>query len=179
MQCNSIVPDNLKPTFSNFPPIFKKIDVCRKNFGEYKKNYDEENDLLENPQRKLISSFKLKIGTIITTLLNFCLSLGLQCTKKYRFVEYTLEKCFDIFFQFVVDARREGDENPHSGVVAETMKLFGNRSYGYQSMDRSRHTTTKYLGDEKTHEAMNAKFFKRLEVVKKDLNEKKIIEVNN
>ena len=49
----------------------------------------------------------------------------------------------------VVDARREGDENPHSGVVAETMKLLGNSSYGYQNMDR-----TKYLGDGKTHKAI-------------------------
>ena len=49
----------------------------------------------------------------------------------------------------MVDARREGDENPLSGVVAETMKLLGNSSYGYQIMDRSRHTITKYLNDEK------------------------------
>ena len=38
-------------------------------------------------------------------------------------------------------------------------------------MDRSRHTITKYLGDEKTHKAINEKFFKRLNVVKKDLYE--------
>ena len=51
----------------------------------------------------------------------------------------------------MVDARREGDENPLSGIVAETMKLSGNSSYGYQIMDRSKHTITKYLNDEKTH----------------------------
>ena len=88
----------------------------------------------------LISSFKLENGTIITPLLNFYLSLGLQCTKIYQFVEYTPRKCFINFVQFVVDARRERDENPHSGVVAAPMKLLGNSSYGYQIMDRSRHT---------------------------------------
>ena len=36
--------------------------------------------------------------------------------------------------QSAVDARREGDENPNSGVVAETMKLLANSSYGYQIM---------------------------------------------
>ena len=48
----------------------------------------------------------------------------------------------------MIDARREGDENPLSGIVAETMKLLVNSSYGYQIMDRSRHTITKYLNNE-------------------------------
>ena len=85
---------------------------------------------MKNPQRMLISSFKLENGTIITPLLKFFLSLGLQCTEIYRFVDYTPRKCFKNFVQSVVDARREGDENPYSGVVAETMKLLGNSSYG-------------------------------------------------
>ena len=69
--------------------------------------------------------------------------------------------------QSVVAARR-GDENPYCGVVAETMKLLDNSLYGYQIMDRSRHTITEYLGDEKTHKAKNEKLFKRLNVRKKD-----------
>ena len=63
--------------------------------------------------------------------------------------------CFNNFVQSVVDARREGDENLFSGVVAETMKLLGNSSHGYQIMDESRHTITKYLNDENTHKAIN------------------------
>ena len=106
----------------------------------------------------LISSLKLENGTIIRLLLNFYLSLGLQCTKFCQFVEYTPRKCFNNFVQSVVDARREGDENPHSGVVAETMKLLGNSSYCYQIMDRSKHTITKNLGGEKTHKAINENF---------------------
>ena len=46
-------------------------------------------------------------------------------------------------------------------------------------MDRSRHTITKYLGDEKTHEALNEKFFKQLNVVKKDLYEVELLESIN
>ena len=60
-----------------------------------------------------------------------------------------------------MDAHRQGDENPNSSVVAETMKLLANSSYGYQIMDRSRHTVTKYLNDKKTHIAINSKLFKR------------------
>ena len=71
----------------------------------------------------------------------------------------------------MVDARREGDENPLLGVVAETMKLLGNSSYGYQIMNRSRHTITKYINDEKTHKAVNESLFKRLNTAEKDLYE--------
>ena len=38
-------------------------------------------------------------------------------------------------------------------------------------MDRSRHTITKYLNDEKTHEAINEPLFKRLNTVQKNLYE--------
>ena len=62
--------------------------------------------------------------------------------------------------QSAVNARRKRDEIPNSSVVAETMKLLANSSY--QIMDRSRHTVTKYLNDEKTHGPINTKFFKRL-----------------
>ena len=42
------------------------------------------------------------------------------------------------------------------------MTLLANSSYGYQIMDCSRHTVTKYMSDEKTHSAINSKMFKRL-----------------
>ena len=91
--------------------------------------------------------------------------------KKHCFVEYTPKKSFNSFVQSAVDARRQGGENPISSVVAETMNLLANSSYGYQIMDRSRHTVTKYLVDEKTHAAINSKLFKKLDYVNNSLNE--------
>ena len=73
--------------------------------------------------------------------------------------------------QSAVNARGERDENPNSSIVAETMKLLANSSYGYQTMDRSRHTVTKFLNDEKTHGAINTKFFKRLDHINDQLYE--------
>ena len=171
VQCDLEVPTGLKYKFSNFPPIFKIFNVSRADIGDYMRDYAVEKNLLKQPQRMLISSFNLENGTIITPLLNFYISLGLKCTRIYRFVQYTPRKCFNTFVQSVVDARRGGDENPDSSVVAETMKLLGNSSYGYQIMDRSKHTETKYLNDEKTHKAINGKMFKRLNNVSKELYE--------
>ena len=106
----------------------------------------------------LISSFNLENGTIITPLLNFYISIGLKFTRIYRVVQYTPSKCFNTFLQSLVEARGVGYENPDSSVVAETMKFLVNRSYGYQIMDRSKHTEIKYLNNEKTHKAINGKF---------------------
>ena len=83
-----------------------------------------ENKLLKKPQLMLYSSFNLENGTITTPLLIFYISLGLNCTRIHRFVQYTPRKCFNIFLQSVVDAKRGGDENSDSNVVAETMKLL-------------------------------------------------------
>ena len=59
------------------------------------------------------------------------------------------------------------------------MKLSGNSSYGYQTMDRSRHTITKYLIDEKTHKAINEPLLKRLNTIQKDLYEIELLKSTN
>ena len=74
-------------------------------------------------------------------------------------MEYIPVLCSNNVVQSGVNARREGDENANSSVVAETMKLLANSSYGYQFLDRSRHTVTKNLSDDKKHGAINTKFF--------------------
>ena len=124
------------------------------------KEYAEKEEIKSQPRRMLISSFYLKNGTIITPLLLYFLQLGLECTKIHQFVQYTHKKCFSSFVLSAVNDGRQGDENPNSSVVAETMKLLANSSYGYQFMDRSRHrhTVTKCLNDGKTHSAININF---------------------
>ena len=162
MQCDIEAPENLGANFANFPPIFKNTLVSKSDFGDLMKNYAEEERLLSQPRKRLISSFTLQNGTLITPLLLFFIQLSLVCTKIHRFVEYTPNKCCNRFAQEAVDARRKGDENPNSSVVAETMKLLANSSYGYQIMDRSLHTVTKYLTDKNTHAAINKKLFKKI-----------------
>ena len=130
---------------------------------------------MAQPRRRLISSFVLTNGKNITPLLLFYLKLGLICKKIHRFVQYTPRKCFNIFVQSAVDARCQGDENPNSSVVAETMKLLANSSYGYQIMDCSRHTVTRYLTDKKTHSAINIKIFKRLNHITDQLYEVELV----
>ena len=171
VQCDIEVPEKLKENFAIFPPVFKNTFVSKSDIGDLMKNYAEEERLMSQPRKMFISSFTLQNGTLVNPLLLFYLQLGLVCTKNYRFVEYTPKKCFNSFVQSAVDARRKSDENPNSSIVAETMKLLANSFYGYQFMDRSRHTVTKYLSDEKTHAANNSKLFKKLDHVNNSLYE--------
>ena len=171
VQCDIEVPKKLRSKFNKFPQIFKISLVNKSDIRNLIKNYAEEQRLLSRPHKKLITSFTLQNGTLITLLLSFYLQLVFVCTKTHRFVEYTSKKCFNSFVQSAVGARRQSDENRNSSVVAETLKLLANRSYGYQIMDRSRHTVTKCLTDEKTHAASNRNLFKKLDLVNNSLCE--------
>ena len=162
IDCSLRVPDHLKEKFARFPPIFKNVDVGRDDIGDHMRNYAIENDLLKKPRRMLISSFSLKRGPIITPLLNFYIDQGLVLEDVHWFLQYNPRKSFGSFVQSVVSARRDGDRNQESTVVAETMKLIGNSSYGYQIMDRSRHTDTKYVVGSKVDRLINSKYFKEL-----------------
>ena len=171
VQCDIEMTVQLKKKLANFPPIFKNTNVGRHFIGSLMQDYAEKQGFLCQPQKMLILSYFLENSTLITPLILFYLELGLLCKKIYRFVEYTPVKCFNKFVQSAVDARREGDENPNSSVVAETMKFLANSSYGYQIMDRSRHTVKKILSDEKTHGAINTKLFQRLDRINDQLYE--------
>ena len=133
VQCYIEIPENLRANFANFPPIFKNTLVSKSDIEDLMKNFAEEESLLSQPRKKLISSFTLQNGTLITPLLLFYLQLGLVWTKIHHFVEYTPKKCFNSFVHSAVDAGRQGDKNPNSIVVAETMKLLANSSYGFKS----------------------------------------------
>ena len=50
-----------------------------------------------------------------------------------------------------MEAGRKTDDNSNSIVVEETMKVLADSSRGYQIKDRSRHTLTNYLSDERKH----------------------------
>ena len=155
---------------------FQNINVGRQEIGLLMKDYAEKEGLLCQSRKMLISSYFLENGTLITPLLLFYLELGLVCKKIYRFVEYIPVKCFNKFVQSAVNDRRERDENPNSSVIAEIMKLLAKSSHGYQFMDRSRHTFTKYLSDGKTHGAINTILFKSLDHISDQLYEVELAE---
>ena len=84
-------------------------------------------------------------------------------------------KGFNIFVQSAVNVRRERHKNPNSSVVAETMNILANSSYGCQIMNRRRHTVAKYLSDETTLRAITNKMFRHLGYINDQLYEVKLV----
>ena len=112
-----------------------------------------------------ISSFTLQKEHLSGFCCCFIYSWPFVCTKTYRSVDYAPKKCFNCLVQSAVGPRRQGDENSNSSVVAETMKFLAKSFYGYQVMDWSRHTVTKYLSDKETHATINSNLLKNLDHV--------------
>ena len=162
VQCDIEVPKSLREAFANFPPVFRYINAGRDHIGPIMKEYAAKEGLLIEPRRMQISSYVLENGTTITPLVLFFLDLEMVCKEIYRFVQYTPMKCFNTFVQSATKARRELDEIRKASVVAETLELLANSSYGYQIIDWSRHTSTNYLNDGRTHGAIIKPLFKRL-----------------
>ena len=158
VQCDLEVPEHLKAYFAKFPPIFKNTVLRRNDIADLMIDYAEREKNMPQPKRMLISSLQIKNGNIITPLPLYYLHLGLECKKFHQCVQHTPKMFFNSFVQSAVTARRQGEENPNSTVKPETMKFLANSSYGYQIMDRSRHTVTKCLNDEKTHSAIILNF---------------------
>ena len=162
VQCDIEVPEILREAFANFPTIFNNNNVGTDEIGHFMEEYANKKGLLTQRRRILTWSYFLENRTIITALLLFYLDLGLVYKRNYRFVQYTPIKCFNSFAQSAVNARRDGDENPSSSVVAKTKRLLANSFHGYQIIYQSRHTVTKYLSDDTTYGATNNKLFKLL-----------------
>ena len=78
VQCDIVVPEILRSKIDNFPPRFKNTLVSKNEIGDLMKTYAEEEGIMSQPRKMLISSFILQNGTLITPLLLFHLQLFAQ-----------------------------------------------------------------------------------------------------
>ena len=65
MQCDIEVPENLRAKFVNFPPIFNNTLVSKSDIGDLMKNYAEEERLLSQPHKMLISVSHYKMEHLL------------------------------------------------------------------------------------------------------------------
>ena len=65
-KCDVRVPDEQKEFFSQFPPIFKNVEVSNNDVGPYMKGLLNILGRLKKPRRTLISSF-FGEGVVLTT----------------------------------------------------------------------------------------------------------------
>ncbi|KAJ8021643.1 hypothetical protein HOLleu_38905 [Holothuria leucospilota] len=126
---------------------------------------------MQKPRRSLIGSMFGQKILLITPIVKWYLNHGLQVTRIYQVIEYSPESCFRVFGEAVSNARRAGDSDPSKAIIADTMKLIGNSSYGKTITNREKHTNVK-LGDASTSSRMiNSSTFRDLNFIADDCYE--------
>ena len=87
VECDIEIPDHLKEYFSEMTPIFKNVDVCLDDVGEFMQNYAKEHSIKDVTGHLLIGSyFRKKLG-LTTPLLQWYLKHRLVITRIYTTVE--------------------------------------------------------------------------------------------
>ena len=147
VECDIEVPNHLKDYFSEMTPIFKNTEVSLKDVGQHTQEYAREH-IKDIPHRLLIGSyFGKKIGLSTTPLLRWYLNHGLVITHVYTVVEYFPNAAFNSFMRQVTQARLDGDCDKDKALIAETMKLIGNSSYGKLITNKEKHHDTVYVDE--------------------------------
>ena len=169
--CDIETPEELKPKFEEFCPIFKNTMVSRDDIAEHMHEYAERNNVFKKPHRILIGSYFGKDILLITPLVKWYLDHDLKVTKVYEFIEYYPSKCFEQFGLNVSEARRAGDSEPSKAVLAESQKLHGNSSCGKCLTNKQKHREAHYCNRSEVSKLINSRVFHRLNVITDDLYE--------
>ena len=123
-----------------------------------------EYQLSDRPLRLLVGGMKARQILQTTPLLQWYLKHGLVVTKLYQVVEFQQQRCFREFVKEVSDARRHGDDDPDTGIIADTMKVIGNPVYGSLIVDKTKHSDVKYVqGENETCLKINDPLSRNLE----------------
>ena len=113
--------------------MFKNANVTREDIGPFIRQYAEEHDILSKPRVMLLGSVRVVNILLATPLLRWYLVHGLVVDRVYQIIEYEPNPCFRRFCDSVSAARSTPDEDPDKVIIADTMKLLGNSSYGKRS----------------------------------------------
>ena len=147
VECGIEVPDHLKEYFSEMTPIFKDVDVCFDDVGEFMQEYTTQHNIKDDPHCLLIGSyFGKKIG-LTTPLLKWYLEHGLVITHIYTTVEYIPNAAFRSFMTQIAQCRLEGDCNKDKALIAEMSKLIGNSSYGQMITNKEKYHDIVYVDE--------------------------------
>ena len=155
----------IKNYFSEMTPIFKNTEVSLKDVGQHMQEYAKEHNIKDIPRRLLIGSYFGKKTGLSTPLLKWYLNHGLVITHIYTVVEYIPNAAFNSFMTQVAQARLDGDRDNDKALIAETMKLIGNSSYGKLITNKEKHHNIVYVNESEIGiEIMDEHFFNLTEL---------------
>ena len=94
VECDISVPEALKEKFSEMSPVFKNVKVSRQQLGPKMSEFAEGKHFLKRPSRMLIGSMFGEKVLLLSALVRWYLSHGLEITKVYQLVEYSPRAAF-------------------------------------------------------------------------------------
>ena len=145
VECDIVVPEELREKFSEMSPIFKNTHVGRQQLGPEMLEIAQRRGYLPRASRMLIGSLRGDRILLLSTLAKWYLDHGLVITEIYQLVEYHPRALFKTFGESVCNARREGDVDPSKKILADMCKLIGNSCYGKTITNKDKHRETIYL----------------------------------
>ena len=128
-------------------PIFKNTEVSLKDVGQHMQEYAKEHKIKDIPRRLLIGSYFAKKIGLSTPLLKWYLNHGLVIKHIYTVVKYIPNAALNSFMTQVAQARLDGDRDNDKALIAETMKLIGNSSYGKLFTNKEKHHNIVYVNE--------------------------------
>ena len=111
VECDIEVPEHLEEYFSEMTPIFKNVDVCLDDAGEFMQECAKQHNIKDVPRRLLIGSYLGKKIGLTTPLLKWYFEHGLVITRIYTTVEYIPNAAFSSFMTQIAQCRLEGDRD--------------------------------------------------------------------
>ena len=118
-----------KSIFQKWAP-FSVILVKMENMSPSMSEQVREEGLCEKPRQLLVRGMKAEKIFLASPLLWWYLKHGLVVTEVHKSLEYIPKACFKPFTDQVSQARRNGDDDADTAIIAETMKLVGNSTCG-------------------------------------------------
>ena len=150
--------------FREMSPLFCSTDIAFDDIGAHMQAHIREYQLSDQSRRLLVGGMKARQILLATPLLQWYLKHGLVVTKIYQVVEFQQQRCFREFVKEVSDARRQGDTDQDTAIIADTMKVIGCSGYGSLIMDKTKHSEVKYVqGENETCLKINDPLFRNLE----------------
>jgi hypothetical protein len=145
VECDIVVPQELRSKFSEMAPIFKNVAVGSDQLGEGMRSAAKRIGYLKRPVKMLIGSLRGDKVLLASPLARWYLEQGLIITEIYQLIRYHPRDLFRRFGESVCDARREGDVDPNKRILADTCKLMGNSCYGKTITNKDRHRNVEYI----------------------------------
>ena len=171
IECDICVPEELGEHFAEMQPMFKNIGLIREDLGPFMRRYADEHNIMTTPQRMLVGSYRGDKILLATPLLRWYLDHGLEVMHVYQVIEYDPNTCFRRFGDAESTARREEDVHSHKTIIADTMKLLGNSSYGKTITYVDRHRDVNHCTEKAASLKVNDRRFRQLDIVVDDAYE--------